>query len=55
VLALLPLVVVKVYGYCQEESERQGQEKKERACRCRFLNEQNREKQDKLEVTVDTI
>ena len=32
-LALLPLVVVKVYGYCQEESERQGQEKKEKACR----------------------
>ena len=32
-LALLPLVVVKVYGYCQEESKRQGQEKKEKACR----------------------
>lgn len=33
VLALLPFVVIKVYGYCQEESERQGQEKKEKACR----------------------
>ena len=33
VLALLPFVVIKVYGYCQEESKRQGQEKKEKACR----------------------
>lgn len=32
-LALLPLVVIKVYGYCQEESERQGHEEKEKACR----------------------
>ena len=32
-LALLPLVVIKVYGYCQEERERQGHEEKEKACR----------------------